>query len=481
MHTLHPVILSGGSGSRLWPLSREAYPKQLLSLSTDRTMLQDTVLRAQSLQGASLDIAAPLIICNQEHRFLIREQCIAAGNTPAAIYLEPAGRNTAPAIALAALHLAHQLQQPAALMLVMPADHYIADTAAFATAVAQAAAAAAAGYLVTFGIRPTHAETGYGYIKAGAPLNGLVGAAAVESFVEKPPYERAVEFVSAGNYSWNSGMFLFTAARYLQELGKHRPSMLQAASDAWERRTHDLGFYRPEKQAFLRCEADSIDYAVMQPTTSAAVVQADMGWSDVGAWDSLWKLAAHDVSGNVTSGDVLALDTRNSYLRAESRLLAVTGVDDLVVIETRDAVLVMPKQRAQDVKQIVASLKAANRNERLEHLRVHRPWGWYEQTDEGEGFKVKRLMVTPGEKLSLQLHHHRSEHWVVVAGVATVTVNDDVRELNVNESVYIPVGARHRLENRHAQPLHLIEVQSGSYLGEDDIVRFDDKYSRVDG
>jgi len=477
MTILHPVILSGGSGSRLWPLSREAYPKQLLALLTEQTLLQETVTRAAKLPKP-LEVQPPILICNQEHRFLIREQCQAIGCEPAAIYLEPAGRNTAPAIALAALHLAEGEHTPDALMLVMPADHVIRDQAAFARAVTQAAAAAEQGHLVTFGITPTSPETGYGYIRAGAALSGLAGAEEVQQFVEKPNLERAKQFLIDGNYSWNSGMFLFKAGSYLQELGTHRPDILQAVTAAWQQRSSDLGFCRPHKEEFMQSPSDSIDYAVMQSTKRAAVVQADMGWNDIGAWDALWQLAERDANNNATHGDVLAINTKNSYLRAEHKLLAVIGLDNVVVVETKDAVLVMSKDQAQDVKKIVETLKKEGRTEHLEHLRVYRPWGWYESVDSGEGFQVKRLMVTPGGKLSLQLHHYRAEHWVVVQGEATVRVGDTSNLRKVNESVYIPIGEKHRLENKCTTPLHLIEVQSGSYLGEDDIVRLDDLYQR---
>lgn len=478
MPVIHPVILSGGSGTRLWPLSREAYPKQLLALFGEHTMLQATVLRAQALAGSELSVAPPLLICNQEHRFLVREQCAAIGQASATIYLEPAGRNTAPAIALAALHLA--ATDPAALMLVMPADHFIRDEPAFATAVAAAAkAAVAGGALVTFGIKPTYAETGYGYIRGGEALDGVTGVRKVAEFVEKPPLERAKQYVSAGNYSWNSGMFLFRAGDYLAELGRFRPEMLKQVQQSFQHRTSDLGFWRPQQAAFLQCQSDSIDYAVMQPTQSAAVVQADIGWSDVGSWESLWQLGQQDFNGNVLIGDVLAIDTANSYVRSESRLVSVLGLDNVTVVETRDVVLVMHKHAAQDVKKIVGELRQRERTETLAHVRVYRPWGWYEDIDQGANFRVKRLQVNPGEKLSLQLHHHRAEHWVVVTGKARVTVGDTVTDLEVNESVYIPVTAKHRLENLHPEPLQLIEVQSGSYLGEDDIVRFDDKYQRL--
>ncbi len=479
MNILHPVILSGGSGSRLWPLSREAYPKQLLPLQSAQTMLQETVLRAMQLSSAQLAVAAPLLICNSEHRFLVREQCQSVGYNPAAVYLEPTGRNTAPAIALAALHLARgEHADPDALMLVMPADHVILDRQAFNLAVEQAVAAAKQGKLVTFGIAPGHPETGYGYIRSGAALPALSGAFEVAQFVEKPDLQRAQQFLLDGNYSWNSGMFLFTAGSYLQELALYRPDIMQAITLAWQQRTTDLGFYRPDSAAFLQCPSDSIDYAVMQATTKAAVVKADIGWSDVGSWESLWRLAARDDNGNAIYGDVLALGTTNSYLRSESRQLSVIGLDNVTVVETKDAVLVMNTNAAQDVKKVVEQLRAQGRSESLQNLRVYRPWGWYEEIDQGANFKVKRLQVNPGEKISLQLHHHRAEHWVVVCGRATVTVGDTVVVLEVNQSIYIPVGAKHRLENAYTESLQLIEVQSGSYLGEDDIVRFEDKYQR---
>ena len=477
MTFIHPVILSGGSGSRLWPLSREAYPKQLLALCGTQTMLQATLKRAQALASSQLQVAAPVLVCNQEHRFLVREQSQQIGISPAAIYLEPAGRNTAPAIALAALHLSEQ--DPDVVMLVMPADHFIRNEAAFAAAVAIASKAALAGKLVTFGIKPAYAETGYGYIRAGAEDCGVPGVLSVAEFVEKPSREKAEGYLAAGNYSWNSGMFLFKANRYLEELGKFKPDILKQVRLAFSLRNDDIGFTRPDAQAFLQSPADSIDYAVMQTTTDAAVIPVDIGWSDVGSWESLWQLGQRDANHNVISGDVCALNTRNSYLRADSRQLSVVGLDNVTVVETKDAVLVMNTAASQDVKKVVEQLKAQGRSEGMTHVRVHRPWGWYEELDQGPGFKVKRLQVKPGEKLSLQLHHQRAEHWVVVTGIARVTVDDREFDMAVNQSTYIPVGAKHRLENRHSEPLQLIEVQSGGYLGEDDIVRFEDKYQRL--
>ncbi|MDR2208219.1 MAG: mannose-1-phosphate guanylyltransferase/mannose-6-phosphate isomerase [Azoarcus sp.] len=479
MAALYPVILSGGTGSRLWPLSRAAYPKQLLPLTGPLTLLQATIERTRQLAGPDFDMQAPLLICNQEHRFLIREQSLAIGATPGAIYLEPEGRNTAPAIALAALHLIAERNDPDALMLVLPADHAINDQAAFSAAVSAAGKAALLGKLVTFGIKPTTPETGYGYIKAGKPLGANSKALEVASFVEKPDAATAQRYLESGEYTWNSGMFLFKPQRYLDELQKARPDIFAAVSESWNQRAVDLDFIRPGKEAFQRSPSDSIDYAVMQKTTEAAVVPADIGWSDVGSWDALWTITDKDQSGNVCAGDVFIADTRNSYIRAESRFVSVLGLDDVVVVETPDAVLVMHKSKAQSVKQAIEYCADTKRNEHLEHIRVHRPWGWYEGIDKAERFQVKRIMVKPGEKLSLQLHHHRAEHWIVVSGTAKVTINGVDSLISENQSTYIPLGHTHRLENPGKVPLHLIEVQSGSYLGEDDIVRLEDTYGRI--
>lgn len=475
---IHPVILSGGSGTRLWPLSREAYPKQLLALFGNDTLLQATVQRARALGSSVLQVAAPVLICNQEHRFLVREQCQALGCEPAATYLEPAGRNTAPAIALAALHFARACNDPDALLLVLPADHVVRDQLAFTRAVETAARAAQAGYLSTFGITPTYAETGYGYIKHGAALPGLPGAELLERFVEKPDAATAAAMLQGGGYSWNSGMFLFKASRYLEELAQHNPVMLAAVTQAWEQRSTDLGFLRPGTEAFLASPADSIDYAIMQKARRAAVVPASMGWSDIGSWEALWQVMDKDANHNAIHGDVLAVDTRNCYLRSEGRLLAVVGLDDVVVVQTKDATLVLHKDKAQQVKDVVTALKARTRHEASQPARVYRPWGWYEGIDSGARFQVKRIMVKPGEKLSLQKHHHRAEHWVVVRGTALVTVQDKEMLLTEDQSTYIPLGHVHRLVNPGRVPLHLIEVQSGEYLGEDDIVRLEDVYGR---
>jgi mannose-1-phosphate guanylyltransferase / mannose-6-phosphate isomerase len=469
---IYPVILSGGSGTRLWPLSRAALPKQLLSLVSDKTMLQETVLRLAGLP----EVMPPLMVCGNEHRFLIAEQLRQIGVAPMGILLEPEGRNTAPAVAAAAHFLL--ADDPDAVLLVLPADHVIEDVPAFHAAVLRAAGAVAAGALATFGIVPSGPETGYGYIRRGDSVPALDGCFGVARFVEKPDLATAEGFISDGGYFWNSGMFLFSAARYLDELQVLRPEIADSCRKAVREGYRDLDFCRLHEASFAACPSDSIDYAVMEHTRHAVVVPADIGWSDVGSWSALWMVQQSDENGNVQRGDVYTDGVKDSLIRAESRMVAVIGVTDLVVVETADAVLVAHKDQVQRVKQIVDHLKKNNRSEHINHTRVYRPWGYYEGIDAGDRFQVKRITVNPGEQLSLQMHHHRAEHWVVVSGTARVTCGDAVKLLTENESTYIPIGEHHRLENPGKMPLHLIEVQSGSYLGEDDIVRFEDVYKR---
>lgn len=469
---LHPVILCGGSGSRLWPMSRRLLPKQFLPLVTERSLLQDTVRRLDGLP----ECAGPIVISNHEHRFLVAEQLNELGVRPAVQILEPVGRNTAPAVAIAALHLFSQ--DPDGILLVLPSDHAITDAAAFRGAVGVARSAAEQGFLVTFGIRPSAPATGYGYIESGEPIAEVKGAAKVRRFVEKPGLEKAKEYLASGGFLWNSGMFVFSARRLLEELERARPDILKAAKRALEASQRDLDFLRLDASAFGECPAESIDYAVMEKTSSGAVVAADMGWSDVGSWSALWEIGDKDAAGNVVRGDAQVQGASGCYVRADSRLVYVLGGKDLVVVETDDAVLVGERARAQEVKDIVEHLEGKARSEHVSHSRVYRPWGYYETIDAGARFQVKRLMVKPGEALSLQLHHHRAEHWVVVSGSARVTRGEEVLVLSENESTYIPVGTKHRLENPGKIPLFLIEVQSGGYLGEDDIVRFEDRYRR---
>ena len=470
--TLYPVILSGGSGSRLWPLSREYFPKPLLPLVSEQTLLQETATRLDGLAG----LGDAVYVCNEEHRFLVAEQIAELGKTPSTIILEPEGRNTAPALTLAALYLVKR--DADAMMVVMPADHVMTAPQQFVEAVEQGSHNAEQGALVTFGIVPASPETGYGYIKRDQQVDDSA-AYRVARFVEKPDRETAEQYVSEGDYFWNSGIFLMRADRWLDEISQHRPDILKACRQAMNKGTQDSDFFRVNKQDFHECPGDSIDYAVMEKTERAVVMPISAGWSDIGAWSALWDVCDRDADGNVMQGDVIAEDTRNAFLVAQHRCLATVGLDDVVVIETADAVLVASKDKAQDVKAIVSRLKESGREEHKVHRQVYRPWGSYEGIDEGPRFQVKRLTVKPGAQLSLQMHHHRAEHWVVVKGTARVTSGEQTFDLHENESTYIPIGQTHRLENPGNIPLEVIEIQSGSYLGEDDIVRFEDVYDRV--
>lgn len=467
MSDVLPIILSGGSGTRLWPLSRETYPKQFLPLVGEQTMLQATWHRAAPVANH-----APIVVANEEHRFIAAEQLQQFGVKPSAILLEPKGRNTAPAIAVAALEAMRNGADP--LLLVLPSDHVIRDEAAFQAAVTLAAAAADEGKLVTFGIKPTAPETGYGYIKAGAGT----GVSAVERFVEKPDLATAEGYLASGDYYWNSGMFLFRASRYLEELRKFQPAIAEASSKAWELAKRDADFTRLDKDAFAASPSDSIDYAVMEKTADAVVVPLDAGWNDVGSWSALLEVSEQDSAGNAHHGDVIQIDCRNTYAYG-SRLIAMVGLEDVVVVETPDAVLVGHRERIQEVKDVVGQIKSSGRSEATWHRKVYRPWGAYDSIDNGSRHQVKRITVKPGAVLSLQMHHHRAEHWIVVSGTAEVTRGDEVLLLTENQSTYIPLGVTHRLRNPGKLPLELIEVQSGSYLGEDDIVRFEDTYGRT--
>ncbi len=466
-----PVILSGGSGTRLWPLSRRLYPKQLLALTGDQTLLQQTAAR---LQGFA-DAGSPLVVCNEEHRFLVAEQLRAMGITPQAIILEPEGRNTAPATAVAALTAPGE-----SLLLVLPADHLIRNIDRFQQAVTVAVRHAEAGKLVTFGIQPDRPETGYGYIKQGADLDGG-HAFEVERFVEKPDRATAQSYIESGDYYWNSGMFLFRADVFLAELERLAPAMLAACRQAVAGAQRDLDFTRLDRQAFCASPSDSIDYAVFEKTDRAVVVPMSPGWSDIGSWSALWEVAEKDDNGNAVSGDVVTLDSKDCFVLATQRLVATVGVEDLTVVETADAVLVAHRDHVQDVKTIVNRLEKEGRSEVNLHRKVFRPWGHYETMELAGRYQVKRITVNPGAVLSLQMHHHRAEHWIVVKGTARITRGDETFLLSENESTYIPLGMQHRLENPGVIPLELIEVQSGSYLGEDDIVRFSDNYGRAAG
>ena len=463
---LHPIVLCGGSGSRLWPLSRDEHPKQLLPLLGGRSLLQETVLRLEGLA----DVAAPVVVSNAQYRFLIAEQMREIGKMPCPLLLEPAGRNTAPALTLAALRVL--ATDPEALLLAMPADHAMTDAAGFRAAVGAALELAAAGRLVTFGVVPDAPETGYGYIRRSA-------GGEVAEFVEKPDLARAEAFLASGDYLWNSGLFLMRATRWIEELRRYRPDILQACEAAITSGRQDYDFFHVGA-CFQDCPGESIDYAVMEHTGEASVVPLAAGWSDVGAWDALWDIGAKDEYGNVVRGDVLTQDSRDNLIVADNRLVAALGVHDLVVVETKDAVLVAHRARAQEVKELVVRLKAMARSECTTPSRVWRPWGFYESLDNGARFQVKRIMVRPGAALSLQMHHHRAEHWVVVKGTARVVRDHEQFLITENQSTYIPVGVRHRLENPGLIPLEMIEVQSGSYLGEDDITRFEDIYRRME-
>lgn len=471
---LYPIIMAGGSGSRLWPLSRQLNPKQFLPLAdADVSMLQATLQRLDGL-GAAL----PRLICNEQHRFIAAEQLRLLGLENANILLEPIGRNTAPAIALAALtalETCTETQDP--ILLVLAADHLIKDVAAFQASIHTALPLAQDGKLVTFGIVPTHAETGYGYIEQGSDVG--IGGFKVSRFVEKPNLVTAQEYLASGSYFWNSGMFMFRASRYLQELENFRPDILLACREALAGGTQDMHFTRVDEAAFAACPDDSVDYAVMEKTADAVMVALDAGWSDIGSWTALWEVSDKDEQGNVFKGDVLSQQSRNTFVHADNRLVATVGVDNLVIVETKDAVLVAHKDHVQDVKKIVEQLKDGSRSEHINHREVYRPWGVYDSVDNGHRYQVKRITVKPGAKLSVQMHHHRAEHWIVVSGTAKVTNGERTYLVCENESTYIPIGQIHALENPGVIPLELIEVQSGSYLGEDDIVRFEDKYGRT--
>ncbi len=467
MSVIYPVVLSGGSGSRLWPLSREFYPKQLLCLIGDQTLLQQTILRMDGVNG----VANSLLVCNEEHRFLVAEQIRELGKTPLEIILEPTGRNTAPAATLAALAL--KRHDPRALMLLMPADHVIRDVEEFRRTIQHGVRLAEQDRLVTFGIVPDAPETGYGYIRQGKEKNQ------VAEFVEKPDLATAQRYLQSGDYLWNSGIFLMRVDVWLKEIELRRPDIFSACCAADEHGCRDADFYRVDKQRFSSCPSDSIDYAVMEKTDCAAVVPMNSGWSDIGAWSALWQVCEQDTAGNIVQGDVITHSTRNALVIAQHRLVATVGLDNVIVIETADAVLVTHKSQSQNVRHIVDKLKLDKRSEYQIHRRVYRPWGSYEGVDAGERFQVKRLMVKPGAALSLQMHHHRAEHWIVVKGTARVTRGDESFMLTENQSTYIPLGVKHRLENPGNIPLEIIEVQSGAYLGEDDIVRFEDVYNRL--
>ncbi len=467
---LVPIIMAGGSGTRLWPLSRSLYPKQFLPLLGASTMLQATINRLNQLE-----VAAPVTICNEDHRFIVAEQ-LRSINQMGLIILEPEGRNTAPAIALAANMVQQQNTAEGSLLLVLAADHVIQDEAAFTAAVQRAIPLAQQGKLVTFGIVPQSSHKGYGYIERSEELESGFN---VKAFVEKPNKKNAEKYLKGGKHYWNSGMFLFKASRYLDELSTHRPDIAQACEASLKDTSTDLDFIRVNKEIFIKCPDESIDYAVMEKTQDAVVLPLDAGWNDIGSWSSLWEESPKDQNGNAIKGDAILQDTQNCLVQSNERLVATIGLGDIIIVDTKDAVMVAHKDKVQDVKAIVAQLKAANRNEWKVHREVYRPWAKYDSISQGERYQVKRITVNSGEKLSLQMHHHRAEHWIVVSGTAKVTVADKTQLLTENESIYIPIGAIHSLENPGKLPLEMIEVQSGSYLGEDDIVRFEDRYGRA--
>lgn len=469
-----PVILSGGAGSRLWPASRAAYPKQFLPLQSEKSLFEQTLRRFIGRP----DLGRPVVVGNNDHRFLVAETFQRLGIDDYVIILEPEGRNTAPAIALAAARIAEE--DPDATLLVMPSDHLIGDLDAFYAAVELGAIAAENGALVTFGIVPDRPETAFGYIERGNELPGVSGVFQVANFIEKPEAKTAESYLRAGNYLWNSGIFMLPLASLFEEFERFEPDTLKSARQAIMERQSDLDFERPQKEAFLSSKAKSVDYAIMEKTERAVVVPVSMGWNDVGSWSALWEMGPKDQAGNTTSGDVIVVDSSNNILRSDGPGIAAVGIEDMIVVTTKDMVLVAPKAAAQNIKKLVEKIKQEGRQEHLYHTVVHRPWGSFEGTDAGDNFQVKRLIVKPGRKLSLQAHRHRAEHWIVVKGVARVTRDDQVFDLRENESTYIPLGAKHRLENPGSEPLHIIEVQSGTYLGEDDIIRFDDDFGRVD-
>jgi mannose-1-phosphate guanylyltransferase/mannose-6-phosphate isomerase len=470
---LQPVVMAGGSGTRLWPLSRAGYPKQFLVLAGNTSLLQQAAARLQAVAAPDIDVAAPLIVGNEEHRFLILDQLREIGAEPAAVLLEPVGRNTAPAVTLAALQALEQGGDP--VLVVTPADQTVTDQPAFTAALQAATRRAATGEIVILGIRPDRPETGYGYIRADGGK--------VVRFVEKPDAATAARYLAEGGYSWNAGIFVLKASVWMAALERFRPDIADAVRTAWAARRSDDRFVRPAKAEFAAVPSESVDYAVLErcPGSGLAIgmVELDAGWNDLGAWDAVWQVSPQDADGNASVGDALIEDSRNTFVHASSRLVGVVGLQDVVVVETADAVLVADRARSQDVKKIVTRLGQEQRGEQALHRKVHRPWGWYDSIDMGERFQVKRIMVKPGASLSLQMHHHRAEHWIVVSGTAEVTNGDKVLLLTENQSTYIPLGQTHRLANPGRLPLELIEIQSGSYLGEDDIVRFEDTYGRA--